>query len=271
VDSKIIQKGEILMADMFRLDGKVAVVVGGGGGIGEVLALGMARQGAKIAIASRNLAKLEEVAKKIAEDEEVKKNNAEVVAFQVDVVDEKSVSSVVDQIVAKFGTVDILVNSQGQNVKRTAVDFPVEDWDFMFDVNVKGMMLCCKHFGKVMVEKKYGKIINISSVTALRGAPTNMGYGATKGAVNLLTMNLACEWAQHHINVNAIGPSVILTEMTLKKGMPRMEEQIIARTPYGQLETSEDLIGACVFLASPASDYVVGQTIYVCGGRSALM
>ena len=98
-----------------------------------------------------------------------------------------------------------------------------------------------------------------------------MGYGSTKGAVNLLTMNLACEWAPHHVNVNAIGPSVIMTEMMLREGSPGMEERMAAMTPYGRVEVSEDLIGACVFLASPASDYVIGQTIYVCGGRSARM
>jgi NAD(P)-dependent dehydrogenase (short-subunit alcohol dehydrogenase family) len=260
------------MADMFRLDGKVAVVVGGGGGIGEVLALGMARQGANIAIASRNLAKLEDVAKKIAADAEVKASKARVKAYQVDVTDENSVTKLAQQVVSDFKTVDILVNSQGQNFKRAALDFPVNDWDFMFDVNVKGMMLCCKHFGKIMVAKKYGKIINISSVTALRGgAGGNLGYGATKGAVKLFTLNLACELAKDHVNVNAIGPSVIMTEMMLREGMPGMEQRIISRTPYGRLQTPEDLIGACVFLASPASDFMVGQTLYVCGGRSALM
>jgi len=260
------------MADMFRLDGKVAVVIGGGGGIGEVLALGMARQGANIAIASRNLAKLEDVAKKIAADADVKKSKSRVKAFQVDVTDENSISKLADQVVSDFKTVDILVNSQGQNFKRAALEFPANDWDFMFDVNVKGMMLCCKHFGKIMVAKKYGKIINISSVTALRGGGGgNMGYGSTKGAVNLLTMNLACEWAQHHVNVNAIGPSVIMTEMMLKQALPGITERIISRTPYGRLQTPEDLIGACVFLASPASDFMVGQTLYVCGGRSAMM
>jgi NAD(P)-dependent dehydrogenase (short-subunit alcohol dehydrogenase family) len=255
------------MADMFRLDGKVAVVIGGAGGIGEVLALGLARQGAKVAIASRNLAKLEEVAKKIKSDPEVK---TEVVPFQVDVCNEDSVAKLAEQVVSKFGTVDILVNSQGQNFKRTAVDFPMEDWDFMFGVNVRGVMLACKWFGKIMVEKKSGKIINIGSVAGSRGGGSgNTGYGATKGAVDLITKNLGCEWAPHHVNVNAIGPSVIMTEMM--KGMPGIEERMIARTPYGRLQVEEDLIGTCVFLASPASDFVVGQTIYVCGGRSALL
>ena len=258
------------MADMFRLDGKVAVVIGGGGGIGEGLALGLARQGANVAIASRNLSKLEDVAKKIKSDPEVK---TEVVGLQVDVCDEDSIAKLAEQVVAKFGTVDILVNSQGQNVKRTAVDFPMADWDFMFDVNVRGMMLACKYFARIMVEKKSGKIINIGSVAGARGGGGgNVGYGATKGAVDLLTKNLACEWAPFHVNVNAIGPSVIMTQMMRKEGMPAgIEERMIARTPYGRLQEVEDLIGTCVFLASPASDFVVGQTIYVCGGRSALL
>lgn len=255
------------MADMFRLDGKVAVVIGGGGGIGQALALGLARQGANVAIASRNLPKLEGVANEIKSDPEVK---SEVVAFQVDVGDEQSVSKLAEQVVSKFGTVDILVNSQGQNFKRAGVDFPMADWDFMFDVNVRGVMLACKWFGKIMVDKKSGKIINVSSVAGARGGGGgNAGYGATKGAVDLITKNLACEWAPYHVNVNAIGPSVIMTEMM--KGMPGIEERILARTPYGRLQVVEDLIGTCVYLASPASDYVVGQTICVCGGRSAML
>ena len=151
------------MTDMFRLDGKVAVVIGGAGGIGEIMASGLAGQGAKIAIASRNLQKLEAVAQKIQSE-----TKSEVKAFQGDVTDRQSVAQLAKQVVSKFGTVDILVNSQGTNLKRNAVDFPVEDWDFLFDVNVKGTMLSCSEFGKVMVEKKRGKVINLSSVRGVR-------------------------------------------------------------------------------------------------------
>ena len=257
------------MADMFRLDGKVAVVIGGGGGIGKALALGLARQGANVAIASRNLQKLKEVAKQIKSDPEVK---TEVKAFQVDIVDEQSVAQLAKQIVDAFGTVDILVNSQGQNFKRPMVDFPVADWDFMFDVNVKGIMLACKEFGRIMVEKKSGKIINISSVAGTRGVPMagNTGYCGTKGAVDQVTRALAYEWAAIPINVNAIGPSVILTEMMERALPPEALEKAASIHPMGRLAQPEELIGACVFLASPASDYMTGQVVYVDGGRSAI-
>ena len=153
----------------------MAVVIGGGGGIGKALALGLARQGDSVGIASRSLQKLKEVAKQIKPDPEVK---TEVKAFQVDIVDEQSVAQLAKDVVAAFGTVDILVNSQGQNIKKPMVDFPVTDWGFMFDVNVKGIMLACKEFGKIMLEKKSGKVINISSVMGTRGVPMagNTGY-----------------------------------------------------------------------------------------------
>jgi len=162
------------MADMFRLDGKVAVVMGGAGGIGEIMAQGMAAQGAKIAIASRNMQKLEAVAQKIQ-----KETKSQAAAFQVDITDKQSVAELAKQVVSKFGTVDILVNSQGANVKRTAVDFPVGDWDLMFDVNVKGTMLACSEFGRIMVEKKKGKVINLSSVRGVRATL----WGEMKGIV----------------------------------------------------------------------------------------
>jgi len=189
------------MTDMFRLDGKVAVVIGGAGGIGEIMAKGLAEQGAKVAVASRNMQKLETVAKKIQSE-----TKSEAAAFQVDIIDKQSVAQLVKQVLSKFGTVDILVNSQGANVKKPAVDFPVVDWDLMFQVNVKGTMLSCGEFGKVMIEKKKGKVINLSSVRGVRATlwGGNEGYSATKGAVDMITRSLASEWAPYNINVNAL-------------------------------------------------------------------
>ena len=123
------------MEDLFRIDGKVAVVIGGAGGIGEIMALGLAQYGAKVVVASRNLEKLETVAQKIRSE-----TKSEAAAFSVDITDRQSVSKLVKDVVSRFGTVDILVNSQGVNLKRDAVDFPVEDWDLMFNVNVKGIL-----------------------------------------------------------------------------------------------------------------------------------
>jgi NAD(P)-dependent dehydrogenase (short-subunit alcohol dehydrogenase family) len=255
------------MTDLFRLDGKVAVVVGGGGGIGKALALGLARQGAQVALASRNLEKLEGVAKALSADPEV---STPVRAFQMDSTDEASVAKAVAEIVAAMGTVDILVNSQGQNIKQPFAEQSVENWNTLFDNNVKGVMLCCREFGKVMLEKKKGKIINVGSVAGDRGVPLagNVGYCSSKAAVGNLTRMLAYEWAKLGINVNAIGPSVIFTPMMRNALPPEVLAGATALHPMGRVAEAEELIGTCVYLASAASDYMTGQVLYVDGGRS---
>ena len=255
------------MADIFRLDGKVAVVIGGAGGLGEALARGLAQYGAKVAIASRNLQNLQNVAQNIQAE-----TSSEVVAFQVDAADEQSVAQLAKQVVAKFGTVDILVNSQGANIKGPPIEFPMTDWDFMFEVNVKGTMLACREFGKVMIEKKKGKIINLSSVRGIRGTDGgNVGYCATKGAVDMVTRTLAAEWAPYNINVNALAPALVLTEM-IKRSLkdPTRIEKARSKVPLGRLAEPQDMVGAGLFLASPASDFVTGQIIYVDGGLTAI-
>jgi NAD(P)-dependent dehydrogenase (short-subunit alcohol dehydrogenase family) len=255
------------MADLFRLDGKVAVVVGGGGGIGKALALGLARQGADVALASRNLEKLQTVADELQADGEVK---SKVRAFKLDSTDEASVQNAVKEIVAAMGTVDILVNSQGQNIKQPFVDQSIANWDTLFDNNVKGVMLCCREFGKVMLEKKKGKIINIASVAGDRGVPLagNVGYCSSKAAVGNLTRMLAYEWAKSGINVNAIGPSVIFTPMMKNALPPEVLAGATALHPLGRVAEPEELMGTCIYLASAASDYMTGQVVYVDGGRS---
>lgn len=254
------------MADKFRLDGKVAVVIGGAGGIGEACALELGRQGAKVIVASRNLDKLQDVAQKIQSEV-----GSETVAFQVDVTDELSVSRLAEEVVDRFGTVDILVNAQGMNLKRPAVDFPVQDWDLLFDVNVKGVMLACRAFGKLMIEKNKGKIINMSSVRGIRGTDGgNECYGATKGAVDMITRMLAAEWAPYNINVNALGPSLVLTETIKRAVKPERLKKFVENCPLRRLGTPEDVAAVCVFLASAASDFMTGQILYIDGGLTAV-
>jgi gluconate 5-dehydrogenase len=257
------------MGDLFRLDGKVAVVVGGAGGIGEIMAQGLAGQGAKVAVASRNLQKLEAVAKKIQAE-----TKSEAAAFQVDISKQESVDQLADKVVSKFGTVDILVNSQGANVKRPAVGFPEADWDLMFDVNVKGTMFACSSFGKIMVDKKKGKVINISSVRGVRATlwGGNEGYCATKGAVDMITRALASEWAPYNINVNAIGPLLIKTPLAAATfADPEKLKNYVANVPMKRIGEPQDLVGICIFLASPASDFITGQIIYLDGGLTAVV
>ena len=256
------------MTDMFRLDGKVGVVIGGAGGIGELIAAGLAERGARVAIASRNMQKLEEVARRIQSE-----TKSEVAAFQVDVTDERSVSELANRVVSKFGTIDVLVNSQGVNLKRPAAEFPANDWDLMFDVNVKGTMLACREFGKVMIGKEKGKIINLSSVRGVRATlwGGNEAYCATKGAVDMITRTLASEWAPHNINVNAIAPSLIYTELAARTLQdPERLQRYLANVPLKRVGQPKDVVGVCVFLASEASDFITGQVLYVDGGLTAV-
>jgi NAD(P)-dependent dehydrogenase (short-subunit alcohol dehydrogenase family) len=254
------------MKDLFRLDGKVAIVTGGAGGIGEALSLGLSQYGAKVVITSRNKEALDKLAKKIQAE-----TGGEVEAVQTDVTDEDSVVKLVESVVDKFGTIDILVNAMGLNIKRDAFDYPMEDWDRIFDVNVKGTMIVCKQVARIMKEKKQGKIINMSSVRGIRGyTGGNSAYCATKGAVELTTKALALEWAPYNIHVNAMGPSLVITPGTVHiQKDPALAEKYKANVPLGRLGMPEDIVGACIFLASDASDFITGQTIYIDGGLTA--
>jgi NAD(P)-dependent dehydrogenase (short-subunit alcohol dehydrogenase family) len=254
------------MADKFRLDNKVAVVIGGAGGIGEACALELARQGATVVVASRNKENIQNVAEKLHSE-----TGSETGAFQVDVTDEESVKHLADQVVEKYGSVDILVNTHGINKKGPPLDFPMESWDQLFEVNVKGMMLACRAFGKIMIERGKGKIINMSSVRGIRGTDGgNVAYGATKGSVDMITRMLAAEWAPHNINVNALAPSLVLTETIKKAVAPERLKKLAESSLFKRLGTPEEMAGACVFLASEASDFVTGQILYVDGGLTAV-
>lgn len=256
------------MSNLFRVDNKVAVVIGGAGGIGEALGHGLAEYGARVAICDVNEAGAKQVAQDIQAQEKM-----EAVPFKFDITDEKSVAALRDQVVAKFGTVDILVNAQGVNVKFPATEFPVKDWDFMFNINVRGTMLTCREFGKVLIEKKGGKVISLSSVRGVRATywGGNEGYAATKASIDMITRSLASEWAPYHINVNAIGPSTVATkfsERTLQD--PERLKRFLASCPLGRVGQPRDVVGACVFLAAPCSDFITGQIIYLDGGLTAI-
>jgi len=256
------------MKDMFRLDGKVAVVVGGAGGIGESCAIALASRGAKVVVADLAAAseKLDGVVKKIASE-----TGSEASAMTVDVTSEESTSNLAAQVVQKYGTVDILVNAHGINLKVAAVDIPVAGWDNLFAVNVKGTMLTCKAFGKIFVEKKKGKIINLSSIRGIRATDGgNTVYGAAKGAVDMITRMLAAEWACYGVNVNAIGPSVIMTDMIKKNVAPERLKMLLSKVPLGRFANVEEVSAVCVYLASSEADFVTGQIIYVDGGLTAV-
>lgn len=254
------------MKDFFKLSGKVAIVTGGAGGIGEALALGLSIHGATVVVSSRNQEAIDKVAAQIS-----KASGNEAIAISCDVTDETSMANLVDTVVKKYGKLDILVNAMGMNIKHDAFEYPLEDWDKLFNVNVKGTMIACKAAGKAMREQKHGAIINLSSVRGIRGyTGGNSGYCATKGAVELITKSLALEWAPLGIRVNAIGPALIITPGTKHIAEnPELAKKYASLVPMGRIGLPQDLAGACVFLASEAAGFISGQTIYVDGGLTA--
>lgn len=251
------------------LEGKVVVIIGGGGDIGKAIAHAFAVRKAKVIIASRDVEKLEKVAKRISSDT----GNQAVKAMKVDVTDEKSIVQLADQVSSEFGTVDVLVNAHGTETRRNpALEYSVRDWDEAFQINARGLMLTCREFGKIMVKKGGGKIINISSQGGSRAVRWGgaIAYHASKGAVNQITRALAIELAPYKINVNAIAPGWIETEGILSRG-PEAVKKLEELIPLGRLGKPEEVAELAVFLASsPASDFITGQIIYLDGGLNAV-
>jgi NAD(P)-dependent dehydrogenase (short-subunit alcohol dehydrogenase family) len=250
------------MSDLFDLKGKVAVVVGGHGGIGRGLALGLADFGADVAITSRKLEPLKKVA------EEIQAKGRKALAITVDVVHEESVAEMVKKVLEIFPRIDILVNAHGLAIRKPAETFPIDEWQQVMDINTRGTWLCCQAVGRVMIKQKSGKIINLSSVRGRYGLPADYAaYCASKGAVDTLTRTLACEWAKYNVLVNAVAPTIVETELTRTAlADPEYAKRMKSRIPLGRWAMPEDIVGATVFFASRASDFITGQVLYIDGG-----
>jgi len=250
------------MNNRFDLKSKVAIVTGGHGGIGRAIALGLADAGADVIVASRNLEALKPVVKQI---EALGRKS---IALSVDVTDETQVANMVKDTLKVFPAIDILVNGSGLAIRKPAETFPIEEWQKVMDINALGTFLCCQAVGRVMLQQKRGKIINISSVRGRYGLPANYAaYCASKGAVDSLTRTLACEWAKHNVLVNAVAPTVVETELT-KDALadPEYAKTMKARIPMGRWALTEDIVGPAIFFASDASNFITGQILYVDGG-----
>jgi len=250
------------MVDLFDLTGKVALVTGGAGGIGRAQALGLADAGADVVVASRKLDHLEKVA------EEIRAKGRKSLAVSVDVADEKSVANMVSTVLKEFPRIDILVNAAGISIRKPADSFPIDEWQQVMDVNTRGTFLCCQAVGKGMIKQKSGKIINLSSVRGRYGLPADYAaYCPSKGAVDTLTRTLACEWAKYNVLVNAVAPTVVETDLTRPAlANPDFAKQMMSRIPLGKWAMPEDIVGATVFFASKASDFITGQVLYIDGG-----
>jgi len=247
--------------DRFKLTDRVALVTGASRGIGRGYAEALAEAGAHVVLAARSADELKELAHRLTRGER------RALAVPTDVSRETDLDALVEATLQEFGRVDILVNNVGITARYPAEEFPAEEWDRVMNVDLRSIFLLCQKVARVMKGQGGGKIINTASLCCEIGVPLTAAYSAAKGGLKQLTKVLAVEWAKYGINVNAIGPGYIRTEMTepLFRN-PRRYQLVLERVAIPRWGTPEDLKGAVVFLASSASDYVTGQVLYVDGG-----
>ena len=250
-----------------RLDDKVAIVTGAGSGIGMALAVAVAEAGAHCVPTELpgSLDRLEPVCDAIRE------NGRRALPLPLSLPDLASIDSVVTRTIEEMGRVDILVNNAGVNIPRDALELTEADWDGVLDVNLKGLFFMSQRVAHEMVDGDGGKIINIASQNGVVGYYRRAAYCSSKAGVVNLTRVLAIEWAEHGINVNAVGPTFIVTPLTQSTfDDPVLREDLLKRIPLGRVGQPEDVTGAVVFLASPAASLITGHTLLVDGGWTAL-
>jgi len=253
-------------SELFDLSGKVAIVTGGGSGIGRQMATGLAEAGADVALCARKPERCEEVARELGQ------LGIRAFGMRCDVRDPAEVQAVVDRTRAELGRIDVLVNNAGTSWGAPAEDHPLEAWQKVIDVNLTGVFLFAQTVGRAMIEQQGGKIVNIASVAAFGGAPPELmnavAYNASKAGVVGFTRDLATKWAEHGINVNAIAPGWFPSDMN-KALLDAQPDAYLEHIPLKRFGGPDDLKGAVVFLSSRASDFVTGQVVVVDGGQSA--
>jgi len=249
---------------VFDLKGKVAVVTGGNGGIGLGMAKGLASAGARVVVAARN------PEKSAAAVTELQRYGGAHLAIETDVSDEKAVTSLVARTIERCGRLDILVNNAGINVRKPADRLALDEWRSVIDTNLTSAFLCSRAAHGPMTQAGGGKIVNIGSMMSIFGASFAPAYGASKGGLVQLTKSLAVAWARDNIQVNAVLPGWIDTDLTraARQQVDGLHESVLRRTPAGRWGVIDDFAGIAIFLASPASDFITGATITVDGGWS---
>jgi NAD(P)-dependent dehydrogenase (short-subunit alcohol dehydrogenase family) len=249
------------MENLLDLNGKSAIVTGSSSGIGRSIALYLAKAGANVTLAARRVERLEELAK------EIEKMGQKVLPIQTDVTKKEDIQKMVAETVKKFGKVDILVNNAGILEYKNFLEIDDENWNKILDVNLRGYFWAAQEAAREMAKKKYGKIVNIASIAGFAAFPQITVYNISKAAVIMLTKSMATELGSLGINVNAIAPGVIETEMT--EGMlkdPKTVQSFLAKIPLGKTGKPEDIAGAALFLASDLSSYMTGEVVVVDGG-----
>lgn len=248
----------------FSLSGQVALITGASKGIGFGIAKALAHAGARVAVAARSRGDLDALAENIRAEGGIAE------AFALDVRDVSQVQSCINAVQGSLGRLDILVNNAGLGANHPAVDVTETDWDEMMDVNLKGLFFCCQAAGRIMLQQRSGRIVNMSSQASVVGIRDHAVYCASKGGVNQLTRVLALEWSSLGITVNAVAPTFIHTPGTAERlDDPAYLQNVIARLPIGRVGTITDVAAAVIYLASPAGALVTGSVLMVDGGWTA--
>lgn len=249
----------------FALDGQVAVVTGGGGGLGSAGAVALAEAGADIALVARNRAKLEDAARG------VEATGRRAMIVEADVSDPAAMVAAAEAVVADLGRIDILFNNAGVTNPQSVLDIAPEEFARLLEVNVAGAFHAIRAVAPAMIERRYGRIINMGSILSGRGMANRAAYCASKAGLANLGAACAFEFGGAGITVNTLGATVIVTDLNreLVRTQPELYAKVVQRTPLGRLGEIEDLMGALLFLASPAAGFVTGQTLYVDGGYTA--
>lgn len=250
-----------MASQIMSLEGKVAVITGGTSGIGRALSIGLADAGADVVATARRQAQVDETA------DEIESHGRAALRIASDVCDRGSLEKLAAATLDRFGKVDILINCAGRIKRTPSLNLPEEEWAAILDTNLTGTLRACQVFGKHMLERGYGRIVNISSLNSFVALSEVAAYAASKAGVTSLTRSLAVEWSRKGVTVNAIAPGVFRTELNaqLLDSTPRGQE-LLMRTPMGRFGKTEELVGAAIFLASDAASFVTGQTLVVDGG-----
>ena len=256
------------MKDTFSLQGKTAIVTGGNRGIGEGISQGFASMGCNIVIAARDTGKIRETAQEIRDTFGV-----EVLGIPTDIQYEEQIQSMVEETLNAFSGISILVNNAGINIRKMPQEYDASEWDQVIGVNLRAAFLCSKAVHPSMKSGGGGKVINIGSMTSIFGGAKLAPYGTSKGGIVQLTRSLAVAWAQDNIQVNAILPGWIDTDLTRQAciDLPGLNDRVLSRTPIGRWGLPADLAGSAIFLASGASDFVTGVALPVDGGYSVFL
>ncbi|MED5578406.1 MAG: glucose 1-dehydrogenase [Nitrospinota bacterium] len=253
------------MLKFFNLEGKLALITGGGSGLGRTMSLALSEAGAEVIVAGRRINKLESVVK------EINAKGRDAFSIELDVQEETSIKETLEKVKIMDKKIDILVNNSGISGPAWAVEQEIEDWDKVINTNLRGTFLMCREVGKSMIERKNGSIINIASVAGMVGVQKLAAYSSSKGGIIQLTKTLSQEWAKFGIRVNALAPGYFLTDLNRDFFSTELGQKMIENhIPLNRIGLDHELSGAIIFLASEASSFMTGSTLVIDGGQSSL-